>query len=90
LKKSGKISEVYSLKYLEDEKFSGMFVYYPVSNRLFYVDREFLEDIVRIQDGKKPLNEGVSVYPSLKGNKYMAFEPNLVLELANGRCVNYT
>lgn len=90
LKKSGKISEVYSLKYLEDEKFSGMFVYYPVSNRLFYVDRELLEDIKRIQEGKKPLNKGVSDYTSSKGHKYMTFKPNLVLELVDGRCVNYT
>lgn len=86
LKESGIISEVYSLKYLEDEKFSGMFVYYPVSNRLFYVGREFLEDIVRIQDGKKPLNEGVSVSAS----NYMEFKPNLILELVNGHWVKYT
>lgn len=90
LKKSGKISEVYSLKYLEDEKFSGMFVYYPVSNRLFYVRRGFLEDIVRIQEGRNPLNKGVYVSTSLKGHKYMAFKSNLVLELVNGRWVEYT
>ena len=89
LKKSGKISEVYSLKYLEDENFSGMFVYYPVSNRLFYVEREHLEDVKRIQEGKDPLNDGVSDYTSLKGHKYMAFKPNLIKELVNGRWVNY-
>ena len=80
----------YSLSYLENKTFKGLIIYYPVSQRIFGVGRNYLEDIKRLNKGEKPINEGVYISTSKNGHKYMAFKTNLVKELVNGRWTNYT